>query len=83
MLSSFLLVVASGVVCQVLDSLLLVPQEPCERRLLMDSVVFPTDPPPGVQGGAEISETGCVSVQNRYFHALRMPRSCRESVLCM
>ena len=69
-------------VCQVLDSLLLVQQEPCERRLLVDRVMFPTDPPLGSKGGAEISETGCVSVQKRDFHAPRMPHSCGESVLC-
>ena len=82
MLSLFLSVVAGGVVCQVLDYLLLVPREPCERRLLVDRVVFPTDPPPGVQGEAKVSETGCVSVQNREFHVIRMPCLCRESVLC-
>ena len=81
MLSLFLSVAAGGVVCQVLVSLLLVPREPCERRLLVDSVVFHTDPPPGVQGGAEISETGYGSVQNQDFHALRMPRLCGESGL--
>ena len=72
MLSSFLFVASGGVVCQVFVSLLIVPQEPCERRLLVYNVVFPTDPPPGFQGGDAISETGCGSVQNRDFHALRM-----------
>ena len=80
--SSFLSVAAGGVFCQVFDSLLLVPQEPCERRLLVDRVVFPTDPPPVVQGGAGISETRCVSVQKQDFHAVRMPRSCGEIILC-
>ena len=74
--------VAGGVVCQVFVSWLLVPREPCERRLLVDSVVFPTDPLPGVQGGAAISVTECGFVQNRDFQALRMTRLCGESGLC-
>ena len=82
MFSSFLSVAAGGKVCKGFDSLLLVPQDPCDRRLRVDRVVFPTDPPPGVQGGADISATGCVSAQKRDFHALRMPRLCGESVLC-
>ena len=51
MLSSFLSVAAGGVVCHGFDSLLLVSQEPCEFRILVDRLVFPTNPPPGVQGG--------------------------------
>ena len=82
MLSLLFSVAAGGMFCQGFESLLLVPREPCERRLLVDRVVFPTDPPPGVQGGADIYETGCVSVQKHDFHALRIPRSCGESVLC-
>ena len=82
MLSSFLSVAAGGKVCKGFDSLLLVPQELCELRILVDRVVFPTNPPPRVQGGADISETGCVFVQKRDFHALSMPCSCGESVLC-
>ena len=83
MLSSFFSVAAGGVVCQGFDYLLLVPREPCERRLRVDRVVFPTDTPPGFPGGADIPETGCVSSQKRDFHALRMPHSCGESVLCV
>ena len=82
MLSLLFSVAAGGVVCQNFESLLCVPQELCERRLFVDRVVFPTDPPHGVQGGADISVTGCVSAQKRDFHALRMPRSCGESVMC-
>ena len=83
MLSSFFLVAAGGMVCQVFYSLLLVPREPCELRILVDRVVFPIDPPPGVQGGSDISETRCVSAQKRDFYALRMPHSCGEIVLCV
>ena len=43
----FFSVAPGGVVCQVFVSRLLVLQEPCERRLLVYSVVFSTDPPPG------------------------------------
>ena len=82
MLSSFFSVAAGGVVCHGFESLLLVLQEPCDRRLLVDRVVFPTNPPPGAQGEADISATGCVSVQKWDFHALSMTRSCGESVLC-
>ena len=73
---------AGGVVCHGFVSMFLVLREPCDRRLRVDRVVFPTDPPPGVQKGADISATGCVSAQKRDFHALRMPHLCRESVLC-
>ena len=82
MLDSLFFVAAGGVVCHGFESLLLVSQEPCDRRLLVERVVLPTDPPPGVQGGADISATGCVSEQKRDFHVLRMSRSCGESVLC-
>ena len=74
---------AGGAVCHGLVSLLLVPLEPCDRQLRVERVVFSTDPPPGFQGGVEISATGCVSAQKRYFHALRMPRLCGESGLCV
>ena len=82
MLSLFFYIATGGVVCHGLESLILVPREPCDRRLCVERVVFPTDPPPGVQGGADISATGCVSAQKRDFHALGMPRSCGDSVLC-
>ena len=73
---------AGGVVCHGLVSLILVPQDLYDRRLRVEMVVFPTDPLPGVQGGVETSATGCVSEQKRDFHAIRLPRSCGESVLC-
>ena len=58
MLYLFLSVAAGGVVFQVLVSLLLVPREPCELRLLVYSVVFPTDPPLGSKGGLEFLRPG-------------------------
>ena len=73
---------AGGAACHGLVSLLLVPWELCDLRVGVEMVVFPTDPPPGVQGGVEISPTGCVSAQKWDFHALIVPRSCREIVLC-
>ena len=80
--SLFSAAAAGGAVCHGLVSLLLVPRELCDLRLRVEMVVFPTDPPPGVKGGVEISPTGCVSAQKRDFHALRVPHSCGESVLC-
>ena len=82
MLSLLFSAAAGGVVCHSLVSLLLVPPGLCDRRLLVDMVVFPTDPPPGVQGGVETSATRCDSEKKRDFYALRVPRSCGESVLC-
>ena len=83
MLSSlFSAAAAGGAVCHGFVSLLLVPRELCDLRLRVEMVVFPTDPQPGVQGGVDISPTGCVSAQKRDFHALRVPCSCEESVLC-
>ena len=82
MLSLFFSVAMGGVICHGFESLLLVPREPCDRRLCVESVVFPTDPPPGVQGGDDISDTGWVYAQMRDDHALRMPCSCRDIVLC-
>ena len=64
---------AGGAACHSLVYLLLVPRELCDLRLHVEMIVFPTDPPPGVQGGVEISPTGCVSAQKRDFHALRVP----------
>ena len=83
MFSLLFSVAAGGVVCHGLVSLLLVPREPCDCWLHVERFVFPTDPPPGVLGGSKISATGCVSAQKRDFHALRMPRSFGESVLCV
>ena len=74
--------VVGGAVFHGLVSLILVPRELCDRRPRVEMVVFPTDPPPGVQGGVEISPTGCVSAQKRDFHALRVPHLCGEIVLC-
>ena len=71
-----------GAACHGLVPLLLVPREPCDLRLRVEMVVFPTNPPPGVQGGVDIYPTECVSAQKQDFHALRVPRSCGESVLC-
>ena len=71
-----------GAACHGLVSLLLVPRTLCDLRLRVEMVVFPTDPLTGVQGGVEISPTGCVSAQKRDFHALRVPYSCGESVRC-
>ena len=82
MLSSLFSAAAGGVACHGLVSPLLVPRELYDRCLCVDMVVFPTDPPPGVQGGVETSATGCASEQKRDFHALRGPRSCGERVLC-
>ena len=82
MLSLLFSAAAGGVVCHSLVSLLLVPRELCDRRLRVEMVVFPIDPPPGIQGGVETSATGCFSEQKRDFHALRVPRSCGESILC-
>ena len=81
MLSSLFSAAAGGAVCHGIVSLLLVPRELCDCRLRVEMVVFPTDPSPGVQGGFEISPTGCVSSQKRDFHALRVTRLCGESVL--
>ena len=56
-----------GVVCHIFVSRLCVPRKTWERRLLVDSVVFPTDPPPGAQGGDVILVTGGWAVQNLDF----------------
>ena len=50
--------VVGGGVYHVFASRILVPQVPWERQLLVDSVVFLTDPPHGAHGGAEILATG-------------------------
>ena len=57
--------VAGGMVFRAFVLRLLVPWEPCDRRLLVESVVFPTEFPPGAQGGAEISVTGGGAAQNQ------------------
>ena len=47
-----------GGVYHVLVSLFLVPQVPCYLQLFVEILAFPTDPPLGAHGGAEILETG-------------------------
>ena len=71
--SNFFGVAVGGAVYQVFVSWLRMPRKPCELQLLVDSVVFPTEPPPQVQGGGAISVNGCCSMQNRYLQALRVP----------
>ena len=71
-----------GVACHAFVSRLLVPQEPCDHWLLVESVVLPTEFPPGAQGGAAIAVTRGGAAQNRDFQALRTPFSCCDSVLC-
>ena len=50
-------VVEGVVACHDFLFQLLVPRETCDRRLLVESVVFPIDFPPGSQGGDAISVT--------------------------
>ena len=45
--------VGSGVVCHVFLSRLHVPRVPWELRLLVESVVFPTDSPPAPNGALQ------------------------------
>ena len=59
--------VGGGVVCHVLVSRLRVTQVPWDFWLLVESVVFPTEPPPGPQGGAAILVTGGWAAQNLDF----------------
>ena len=65
--------VGGGMVCHVLVSRICVPQVPWDLRLLVESVVFPTEPPPGAQGGSAISVTGGWAAQNQDSQALRTP----------
>ena len=60
-------VVAGGVVCHALVLQILVPREPWDFRLLAESVVLPTEPPPGAQGGALILVTGGGAAHNQDF----------------
>ena len=46
-LSSVVPVVAGGVVFHAFVLRLLVPRDPCDLRLLVESVVFPIEFPPG------------------------------------
>ena len=59
------------------------PRVPWDILILVDSVVLPTDPPPGAQWGAAILVTGGWAVQNLDFQALKTPYSCEESILCV
>ena len=70
-------------VCHVLESQLRVPWVSWDIRLLVESVVFPTEPSPGAQGGDAISVTGGWAAHNMDVYALRTPCSCEEIVLCM
>ena len=67
--------VGGGVVFHVFLSRICVPRVPWDRQLLVESVVFSTDPPPGAQGGAAILVTGGWAAQNLDFQALRTPCS--------
>ena len=69
-----------GGVCHVFVSRLHVPQVPWERRLLVERLLFPTNPPPGAQGGATILVSGGWATQNLDLQALRTPCSCEERV---
>ena len=69
-------------VCHVFVLRLRVPRVPWDIRLLEESVVLPTEPPPGAQWGDAILLTGSWVVQNMDFQALRTPCLCEESVLC-
>ena len=80
--SSVVPVVAGGVVCHGFVLRLLVPREPCDCRLLAESMVFPTEFLPGAQGGAEILVTGGGAAQNQDFQELKTSCSCWDSVLC-
>ena len=74
--------VGGGVVCHVFVSRLRVPRVPWDFRLLVESVVFPTEHPPVAQGGAAILVTGGWAAHNLDFQALRTPCLCKESGLC-
>ena len=70
-------------VCHVLVSRICVLQVPWDIWLLVESVVFPTEPPPGAQGVAANSLTGGWAAQNLDLQALRIPYLCEKSVLCV
>ena len=69
-------------VYHVFVSRLCVPRVPWERRILVESVVFPTKSPPVTHGGAEISATGGWTAHNLDFQALSSPCSYEEIILC-
>ena len=68
-------------VCHVFVPRLCVPRVPWDSRLLVENVVFPTEPPPGAQGGAAISVTGGWAAQTLDSQAIRTPFLCEESVV--
>ena len=59
-----------------------VPQVPWDQQLYVESMIFPTDTPPGAHGGAEIYDTGVWETHNCDFQALRTPSLYEESILC-
>ena len=69
-------------VCNVFMFWISVPQVPWDLWLLVESVVLPTEPPPGAQWGAAILVTGSWAAHNLDFQALRTPCPCEERVLC-
>ena len=69
-------------VCQVFVSLLLVPREPCERRILVDSVVFPTDPPLGSKEGLQSMRPGVDLCRIRIFMRSGCP-TCAGRAACV
>ena len=69
-------------VCHVFVLWLRVPRVPWYLRLLVESVVLPTETSPGAQWGDAILLTRIWVVQNVDFQALRTPCLCEESVLC-
>ena len=54
-----------------------------DLQLYVESVLFPTEPPLGSHGGANILETGGWAAQKIESKELRMPYLCEESVLCV
>ena len=75
--------VGCGVVYHVFVSRIRVPRVPWDLLILVESVVLPTEPPPGAQWGAAILVTRGWEVQNLDFQALRTPCLCEESVWCV
>ena len=74
--SSVVPIVAGGVFCHAFVLRILGLQEPCDRRLLVESVVFTTELPPDAQDLAVILVTWGGAAQNRDFQALKTPCSC-------
>ena len=74
--------VGGGMVCHVFVYQLQVTRVTWDLRILVESLVLPTDPTPGAHWDAAILVTGGWEAQNLDLQALRTPRSCEESVLC-